>query len=105
MTSWKPPLHPLFVHRVQTTVLAARLLLPLARFRVPHLSPRRAHDGAGRVHHTTHYLTSVAETGHHRPPIDDHLGVSINGGTPRTLDGFVRENPIKMDDDRGYPLF
>ena len=37
------------------------LLLPLARFRVPHLSPRRAHDGTGRVHHTTHNLTSAMD--------------------------------------------
>ena len=49
-----------FQHQDFTTVDSA-LLLPLARFRVPHLSPRRAHDGTGRVHHTTHNLTSAMD--------------------------------------------
>ena len=30
------------------------------------------------------------------------MGGSINGGTP-IAGWFIRENPIKMDDDWGYP--
>ena len=32
------------------------------------------------------------------------LEVSINGGSP-IAGWFIREKPIKMDDDRGYPYF
>ena len=34
----------------------------------------------------------------------DHMGVSTNGGTP-IAGWFIRENPIKMDEDWGYPHF
>ena len=30
------------------------------------------------------------------------MGVSINGGTP-IAGWFIRQNPIEMDDDWGYP--
>ena len=32
------------------------------------------------------------------------MGVSINGGTPKWLVN-IGDNPIKMDDDWGYPYF
>ena len=32
------------------------------------------------------------------------MGVSNNSGTPK-MDGVIRENPIKMDDSGGPPLF
>ena len=31
-------------------------------------------------------------------------GLTITGATPISLDGFIRENPVKMD-DLGVPLF
>ena len=34
--------------------------------------------------------------------INTEMGVSVNGGTPKT-DGYFRENPTKIDDDWGYP--
>ena len=38
-----------------------------------------------------------------RSTFDEHVGVSKNQGYPK-MDGFIVENPIKMD-DLGVPLF
>ena len=54
-------------------------------------------------------LVKKCRTGFDDPQGHDHIGVSINGGTPKwmvyqCLSHFIMENPIKMD-DLEVPLF
>ena len=40
----------------------------------------------------------------HENLYSNYMEVSINGGTP-IAGWFIRENPVKVDDDWGYPYF
>ena len=51
----------------------------------------------GSAHGTRIFWDKKLDLGSNNPKV----GVSINGGTPKW---FIRENPIKMDDDWGTPI-